>query len=411
MHMIAPGQGGDGQGGVGEEQHPHDARQGGRQRRDDDERVEPGLEIDDNQEVDQHDREGQADHELLVGARHRRDLAADGDRRALGKLAAGVVDDLLDVRGDAAEIAILGRRIDIHDVTDVVMRNDRVERLGRKGRQAAQELLRVGGLERQVLEVAERVDAVLRGLDRNGVGNAVGGAQPVGRGRLGAARKGGLQAGRGVVLGEAHDAGEFAVEVDPEGGVPEGFLDARIGDSGNMANLGQELHCEGAAGLEIGACDLDVDRRGRAEVEDLAHHIGGKEGEGRARERPRESLAQGLHVNVGRGRPFAQGHENVGVEDADRSRVAVGNVDAADRQADVVDDAHEPVRRNDGADRLPDLIGQDGRLLDPRSGRGPHMDLDAAASTEGKKSCPRNGARPRDKKATQTKPAAKTSRC
>ena len=41
-----------------------------------------------------------------------------------------------------------------------------------------------------------------------------------------------------------------------------------------------------------------------------------------------------------------------------------------------------------GADRLPDLIGQDGRLLDPRTGRGPHMDLDGAGVDRGEKVLP-----------------------
>ena len=358
MHMIAPVSAGtDNVVPVTNNIQTMPARAAG-QRRDDDERVEPGLEVDDDQQIDQHDREGQADHELLIGARHGRHLAPDRDRRPLRKLAERVVDDFLDVRGDAAEIPILCRSIDIHNVADVILRNDRIERLGRKGCKTAKELLRVGGLERQVLEIPKGVDAVLRGLDGHGVGDAVSGAQPVGRRRLGAARQGRLKARGGVVLGESHDAGKFAVEVDPEGGVLEGLLDARVGDPGNMADLRQELGCEGAAGLEIIACDLDVDRRGRPEIEDLAHHIRRKERERGARKRPRELLAQRLHVIVGRGCSFAQGHENVVVEDADRARVAVREVDAADGQADVIDDARQPVRRDDGADLLIDLVGQ-----------------------------------------------------
>ena len=69
-------------------------------------------------------------------------------------------------------------------------------------------------------------------------------------------------------------------------------------------------------------------------------------------------LAQALHIGVRGGGPFVQGDQYVGVEDADRSGISVRNIDAADRQADVVDDARQPVRRNDRADLLFDLIGQ-----------------------------------------------------
>ena len=41
---------------AGDEQHPDDARERGRQGADDDERIEPGLKIDDDQQIDQHDR-------------------------------------------------------------------------------------------------------------------------------------------------------------------------------------------------------------------------------------------------------------------------------------------------------------------------------------------------------------------
>ena len=124
-------------------------------------------------------------------------------------------------------------------------------------------------------------------------------------------------------------------------GVLERFLDARIGNPGNMANLRQQLVGEGAVRVEVVAGDLDVDRRGRAEIENLADDVRRKEGEGRARKRLRKLLAQRLHISVGRGRPLAQTDEHIGVEDADRSRCCCSEIDAADRQADVVDDARQ----------------------------------------------------------------------
>ena len=46
--------------GAGDEQHPHDSGQRARQRGDDDEGIEPALEVDDDQRIDQHDGEQEA---------------------------------------------------------------------------------------------------------------------------------------------------------------------------------------------------------------------------------------------------------------------------------------------------------------------------------------------------------------
>ena len=81
-----------------------------RQRHDDDERIEPRLEVDDDQQVDQHDGEGETDEELLIGARHRRHLAAQHDAGAVRHVVRGRLHRLADVGGDAAEIASLRRR-------------------------------------------------------------------------------------------------------------------------------------------------------------------------------------------------------------------------------------------------------------------------------------------------------------
>ena len=55
------------------------------QRGDDDERIEPGLEIDHDQQIDQHDRAGEPDIELAIGARHRGDLPASNDMEPRGR--------------------------------------------------------------------------------------------------------------------------------------------------------------------------------------------------------------------------------------------------------------------------------------------------------------------------------------
>src|SRR4029077_6606653 len=113
---------------------------------------------------------------------------------------------------------------------------------------------------------------------------------------------------------------ELAVEVDLQGGVLEGFLDARIGNSGNLANLRQQFVCKSANRVEVIACDLNIERGWGAEVENLADDIRRKERKGRAWKGLRKLRAQSLGIGVGRGRPLAQSHEHVGVENADRPR-------------------------------------------------------------------------------------------
>jgi len=61
------------------------------------------------------------DKELLISARHRGYLAAQHDAGTLGDVAGGVVHRLADVGGDRAEIATLGRRINVDDRAHVVV--------------------------------------------------------------------------------------------------------------------------------------------------------------------------------------------------------------------------------------------------------------------------------------------------
>jgi hypothetical protein len=63
--------------------------------------------------------------------------------------------------------------------------------------------------------------------------------------------------------------------------------------------------------------------------------------------------------------------QDVGVLDTDRARIVVGHVDAADAEANIVDDAVELVRRNDLVDRLADAVGELGGLFDPRTSLRP----------------------------------------
>ena len=297
------GEGGHGQRRIGEEQHPDDARQSRRKPHDDHERIDPGLEIDDDQKVDQDDRHRQTDKQLPVSIRHGARLPPNRDGRTFGQLRAGIVDDFLHVGGDAAEIPGLCGRIDIHDWPDIVVRDERVAWLGREGGEASQQLGGLSGGQRQVLEFSKRIDAVLRRLNGNRIGHAVFRVQPVGWRRLGAARQRRLDARGGIAFRQPDDAGEFAIEIDFQRRVLELLLDARIRDAGDVADLRKQLVRKGAAGAEVGAGDLNVERRRRAEIEDLGDDVSGKERESRAGKKPpAASRAGSSHKRRWRGR-------------------------------------------------------------------------------------------------------------
>src|ERR1700742_1986473 len=104
-----------------------------------------------------------------------------------------------------------------------------------------------------------------------------------------------------------------------------------------MAQLRQKLLGEGEIRGEVGAADLQVDRRRRAEIQDLGDDVRRQEGEYDPREVPRQFLAQQADIFSVRLVVFFQLDLNVAVLRADRAAGVVGHVDAAGRKPDVVD--------------------------------------------------------------------------
>src|SRR5260370_41981929 len=95
----------DVEGGVRQEQHPQNTGERAGQRHDDDERISPGLEIDDHQEVDERSREDEAEAELAERGVHAFNLAAHVDGTAGWKFWANLVYDFAHLVGDAAEVS------------------------------------------------------------------------------------------------------------------------------------------------------------------------------------------------------------------------------------------------------------------------------------------------------------------
>src|ERR1700728_88274 len=113
----------------------------------------------------------------------------------------------------------------------------------------------------------------------------------------------------------------------------------QIDCTGDALELRQNAIGEGTAGLDVVAGDLKVDGRGKTEVQDLSDDVGGQKVEGDAWKLARQIRSQ--RANVFRGRPvlWIQGDENVAVGGADLAGFAVGKVDLAVRQTDVVENS------------------------------------------------------------------------
>src|SRR5258708_30588634 len=74
-----------------------------------------------------------------------------------------------------------------------------------------------------------------------------------------------------------------------------------------------------------------------------------------------------------------QGHENIGVRAPNRSRIAVGKIDATVGQANVVNDVMDFSRRNLLSNRLLDLIAKIGRFFNAHASGSTQMKLESPA--------------------------------
>ncbi|ARF88207.1 uncharacterized protein BCN122_II1464 [Burkholderia cenocepacia] len=145
-----------------------------------------------------------------------------------------------------------------------------------------------------------------------------------------------------------------------------------------MPDLFHQAARNGHVTREIVAKHLHVDRGRLPEVEDLRDDVRRLEEELDAREALRQQRAQRLYVVPGRAVAGLQRDQQLAVERADRARVAVRQVDAAHREAEVVDDRTELVGRHGFADHALDLVGEARGFLDPVAGRCAHVQPDVA---------------------------------
>ena len=133
-------------------------------------------------------------------------------------------------------------------------------------------------------------------------------------------------------------------------GLVEGLLDTQIHRAGNEFQLVQQVVREHAVGRQIAADDLNIDGSGKAEIEDLADDVRGQEIKSDAGKILGQFDAQIVDVFGGGTMILGKLGEDIGVAGANRRGIAVGKIDAAVGQADIVDHADQFGRRNLAAD-------------------------------------------------------------
>src|SRR6202042_1812865 len=121
--------------------------------------------------------------------------------------------------------------------------------------------------DRHALEILQRLDGVLGRLSNQVILDAVLPVQEEIWRSLKAAAQRDQQTIGDVARREAALRCLRAVDLDVKSRVIEILLNTRIGQAGHMAKLPQQLVGELAIPLQVRSLDLDIDGRGRAEVQ------------------------------------------------------------------------------------------------------------------------------------------------
>ena len=224
----------------------------------------------------------------------------------------------------------------------------------------------------------------MRRLHHDRIGHAIIRIEIIGRGDLRAARQIDNEAVGDVALGQPDILGAGAVDVDIEGRIVGRLLDPCIRDAGYPANPAQQLIGIAEIRRHIGAADLQVDRRRRTEIEDLADDVGRQERKRQAGKGAWQLFAERLNIFVGRPMPLFQLDLDIAVLRADHAGVVIGHVDAADRHADVIGERFDLAGRNDLADRLLYVGELIGAFLNAGTDLGADMHQDRTGIDRGK---------------------------
>src|SRR6266850_2892874 len=175
--------------------------------------------------------------------------------------------------------------------------------------------------------------------------------------------------------------------------------------TGNVAELVGEPFADQIISALVHAGHLHINGCGSSEIQNLRDNVRRLEEEVHAREALGEFLAQVVDVHAGRlAADFFQLNQDFRIGASDRARVAVGKIDAAVGQADVVENRGQFVLRNGFPDDAIDLVGETRRFFNTQTRASPQMQTDLAGIDFGKKIAAKNA----DKQERETAKRKKT---
>src|ERR1017187_1901531 len=135
------------------------------------------------------------------------------------------------------------------------------------------------------------------------------------------------------------------------------LLDPQVHRAANVPNPVSNLRGNPLIARHISAKHLNVKRRGEAEVNGLAHDVRRQEVKRDARKIPVQCQTQIADILRRRPMPLAQGYEDIAIGWPRHPAVTVAEVNAGDRQANVVEYALEFSGRNLTAEWGPHPVG------------------------------------------------------
>src|SRR5438270_13807971 len=264
-------------GGVGGEKKQEHARKAWRNGEENDERVLPASKLSDENQVDQDNRQNEAHAEAAEGGAHALDGTAKLDTDSRRKRSCA--DIVIDFVGDRAQILGFGGNVDIHDPEELIV----VDFGGGRNGFHFDDGVKESGLrtfhapQRNLLEVRYGFDGVFGILHGEQVGIAAPGINPIIRCDHAVGSERGDDVVDDFFLGEAKEAGFFTIDVEFEGGVVDVLGNENVVDVFDLAYGLGKLGGGVVDTAEIVAADLNVDGRGKAEIDDRVHQAAGLE--------------------------------------------------------------------------------------------------------------------------------------
>src|SRR6185369_17808750 len=154
------------------------------------------------------------------------------------------------------------------------------------------------------------------------------------------------------------------------------LLDAQVGCSRDIADALQQFVGNHAIGLQIIPDDLHIDGRRQSEVQDLTDYIRGQERERHARKLLGQVEPEIVYILLGRSMLLSQADQDVGISRPTRGRTAIGKIDAAVGNPNIVDDAGDILGWNLLADGVFNQVAKPRGFLDPRTRPSPDVQLE-----------------------------------